>query len=150
MDLVQDGFNYYMNNLNASLGLSQLNKCIKNVKKRKDNFNFLQQKIPRELGYFTTHDEYSSYYLCTLVLKSKYSSAIMRKQLKDNDIQASFHYPYLHTSSFYKQAIDLPTLDSLNDKIINLPIHQDLCQKDLEKIVYECIRYSRSGSQPQQ
>ena len=145
-DLVQSGFNFYMNNLNASLGLSQLKKCLQNVQKRKSNFNFLEQNMPSSLGYFTKHDEHSSYYLSTLVLKKKFSSAIMRKQLANNGVQASFHYPFLHKTEFYKHPSHLPMLNSLEDRIINLPIHQELCQKDLEKIVSECIRYSRSRS----
>ena len=143
-DLVQSGFNFYMNNLNASLGLSQISRCIDNVKKRKDNFNFLKSNLPKNLGYLCDHDESSSYYLSTLVLKNEFSSDIMRKKLLDNGVQASFHYPYLHTSSFYKQDIVLPNLDSMRNKIINLPIHQELGHKDLEKIVHECFRYSRS------
>ena len=147
-DLVQSGFNFYMNNLNASLGLSQISKCLSNVIKRKNNFNFLKKNIPSSLGRFACHDECSSYYLSTLVLKSEYSSDIMRKELHSRGVQTSFDYPFLHKSSFYKQDVNLPVLESMQNKIINLPIHQELCQSDLEKIVNECIRYSGSRRQP--
>ena len=148
-DLVQAGFNFYMNNLNASLGLSQIDKCLDNVQKRKNNFDFLKNNIPKELGYFTDHDESSSYYLSSLVLNNEYSSAIMRQRLRESGVQSSFHYPYLHKTKFYKQDIELEKLDSLDDKIINLPIHQQLLPGDLEKIVNECIRYCRSRSKSQ-
>jgi dTDP-4-amino-4,6-dideoxygalactose transaminase len=68
----------------------------------------------------------------------------MRKILRENGVQSSFHYPYLHKTKFYRQDISLKKLDSLDDKIINLPIHQGLLLEDLEKIVNECIRYCRS------
>ncbi|MHA1941762.1 MAG: DegT/DnrJ/EryC1/StrS family aminotransferase [Candidatus Hodarchaeales archaeon] len=148
-DLVQAGFNFYMNNLNASLGLSQLDKCLDNVQKRKHNFHFLREHIPEELGYFTDHDKGSSYYLSSLVLNNQYSSGIMRKVLRENGVQSSFHYPYLHKTKFYGQGIQLKKLDSLDDKIINLPIHQELLPENLEKIVNECIRYCRSGRKSQ-
>jgi dTDP-4-amino-4,6-dideoxygalactose transaminase len=143
-DLPQFGFNFYMNNLNASLGISQLSRCLANVKKRKSNFTFLKNNIPSDLGYFTDHDKKSSYYLSTLVLKPGDSSAIMRQALKDNDIQASFHYPFLHKTGLYKQSVSLDFLDSIEDRIINLPIHQELSKEQLYRIVDECIRYSRS------
>ena len=143
-DLVQSGFNFYMNNLNAALGLSQMRRASKNVTKRKRNFEFLRDNIPSDLGYFTYHDEKSSYYLSTLVLKESYSSVTMREYLAKNDIQASFHYPFLHKTEYYKSEANLPNTDKLEDKVINLPIHQDLTKKDLEKIVNECIHYSRS------
>tara|TARA_B100000073_G_scaffold348461_1_gene367469 strand:- start:287 stop:1357 length:1071 start_codon:yes stop_codon:yes gene_type:complete len=145
-DLVQSGFNFYMNNLNASLGLSQINRCLSNVQKRKQNFEFLRDNIPSCLGAFTDHDKFSSYYLSTFILKDDNTSAILRKYLTRNGIQSSFHYPFLHKTKYYKTDIQLPYTDSLEDKIINLPIHQNLEQQDLEKIVNECIRYSRSGS----
>jgi UDP-4-amino-4,6-dideoxy-L-N-acetyl-beta-L-altrosamine transaminase len=144
-DLVQSGFNFYMNNLNAALGLSQLDRCLENVTKRKVNFQFLKQNIPKELGYFTDHDESSSYYLSSLVLNEGFSSGIMRKILRDNGVQSSFHYPFLHKTKFYKQDVDLGKLDSLEDKIINLPIHQELLPEEMEKIINECICYSRGG-----
>lgn len=144
-DLVQSGFNFYMNNLNASLGLSQLDHCLENVAKRKVNFETLKQNIPKELGYITDHDEFSSYYLSSLVLNKGFSSDIMRKTLRDNGVQSSFHYPFLHKTKFYKQDITLEKLDSLEDRIINLPIHQELLPQDMEKIINECIRHSRSG-----
>ncbi len=145
-DLVQSGFNFYMNNLNASLGLSQIKRCTENVEKRKKNFEFLQNNIPNTLGYFTKHDKSSSYYLSTFILKKEVSSAILRKYLSDNGVQSSFHYPFLHKTKQYQQNVDLPITDLLSDRIINLPIHQNLHQQELEKVINECIRYSRSGS----
>lgn len=145
-DLAQVGFNFYMNNLNAALGLVQLEKCENNVQKRKDNFNFLKQNLPSNLGYLTEHDAGSSYYLSSLILKKSFSSGNMRKYLGDKGIQSSFHYPFLHTSSFYKDGSTLQKLDEFKDRIINLPIHQNLEKQDLEKILDECIRYSRGGS----
>lgn len=148
-DLVQSGFNFYMNNLNASLGLSQLDRCLDNVKKRKENFEYLKSNIPKELGRFTRHDKHSSYYLSSFILNEEYSSDIMRLELLSEGVQSSFHYPFLHASSHYKQNVKLPKLDSLKNKIINLPIHQELKKKDLKKIINECIRYCRSRSKSQ-
>jgi len=148
-DIVQSGFNFYMNNLNAALGLGQLHSCLRNIEKRRVNFEILKKNIPEDLGYFTHHDHGSSYYLSTLVLKSGHSSAIMRETLRENGVQASVHYPFLHKTSFYGCTTSIPRLDSLEDKIINLPIHQELCPADLERIIDECVRYSRSRRQPQ-
>ena len=146
-DLVQSGFNFYMNNLNASLGLSQISRCHDNIEKRKLNFCRLKSLLPEELGTFTEHDEGSSYYLSTLVLKQKYSSVILREYLAEKNIQASFHYPFLHRTTFYRKESDLPTTDSLENRIINLPIHQELTKGQIEKIANECFHYSRSRRQ---
>ena len=147
-DLVQSGFNFYMNNLNASLGLSQISKCQKNILKRSRNFDFLRKNIPKELGRFVPHDSGSSYYLCTLILEEGCSSKEMRKFLLKNNIQSSFHYPFLHKTKYYNTTSAVEKLDGFEDRIINLPIHQNLKRGDLKRIVDECIHYSRSRRQP--
>jgi len=145
-DLVQQGFNFYMNNLNAAIGLSQIERCFDNVEKRKKNFKFLKDNLPSQIGYFTKHDKQSSYYLSTLILKDGLSSDILRKYLSTKGIGSGFHYPLLHKTKQYKQDISLPATDSMENRLINLPIHQNLSEKELETIINECIRYSRSGS----
>lgn len=145
-DLVQQGFNFYMNNLNAALGLSQIEKCITNVDKRRKNLEFLRNNMPKDLGYITKHDKQSSYYLSTLILKDGDSSAILRKYLRAKGIGSGFHYPLLHKTEHYRKISKLPVTDSMQDRLINLPIHQNLSEKEMEIIIDECIHYSRSGS----
>ena len=133
-DIVNPGFNFYMNNLNATLGLSQLDTCFENIKKRKYNLEYLQKSITLDIGYFTEHDEKSSYYLGTLILNER-GSEDLRHKLKKNGCDASFHYPYLHLSQYYNSNIPLGNLEYLDDRIINLPIHQNLSAIDISKIV---------------
>ena len=108
--------------------------CLDNIKKRKYNLEYLQKNITPEIGYFTKHDENSSYYLGTLILNNKESKKT-RGKLRDNGCEASFHYPYLHQTKHYNHDISLNNLENLYDRIINLPIHQNLSATDLNKIV---------------
>ena len=133
-DIVNPGFNFYMNNLNATLGLSQLDSCFQNIKKRKYNLEYLQKSITLDIGYFTEHDEKSSYYLGTLILNER-GSEDLRHKLKKNGCDASFHYPYLHLSQYYNFNVPLDNLEDLDDRIINLPIHQNLSAIDVSRIV---------------
>jgi UDP-4-amino-4,6-dideoxy-L-N-acetyl-beta-L-altrosamine transaminase len=135
-DIVSNGFNFYMNNLNATLGLSQLNSCFKNIKIRKKRLNQLQNSGILDIGYFTEHDDKSSYYLSTLIL-NKGSSLKMRKKLIKNGCTALFHYPFLHQTSFrFNDGVSvLNNTDKLYDRIINLPIHQNLSERDMNKII---------------
>ena len=133
-DIVNSGFNFYMNNLNATLGLSQLDTCFENIKKRKYNLEYMRKSVKLEVGYFTNHDEKSSYYLGTLIL-NKRGSEDLRHKLKKNGCNASFHYPYLHLSQYYNSNIPLSNLEDLDDRIINLPIHQNLSAIEVSRIV---------------
>jgi len=134
-DIVDNGFKFYMDNLNATLGISQLDTCFENIKIRKDNLNYLKKNIKLEIGKFTEHDENSSYYLGTLILKEK-GSKNLRKRLRDNECAADFAYPYLHQTKFWeKDNWNMSNTERLTDRIINLPIHQNLSKEDLDKII---------------
>jgi len=133
-DIVSGGFNFYMNNLNATLGLSQLKTCFKNIEARKNNLSHLKDNIPPDIGYFTHHDDKSSYYLGTLIL-NKGRSTELRKKMRDNKCNASFHYPLLHKSQFYNTGVSLKRVEDLSDSVINLPIHQNLTMGELDKII---------------
>lgn len=128
------GFNFYMNNLNASLGISQMKSCYNNIIQRKNNYQFLKNNIDKDVGHFIEHDENSSYYLCTMVLKNE-SSENLRKKLKKLQCTSSFHYPYLHETKYFNSPYTLKNLQKLKDKIINLPIHQNLSNESLKKLV---------------
>ena len=59
-----------------------------------------------------------------------------RNKLKNNECAASLHYPFLHQTKFFKKQGDFLThTESIEDRIINLPIHQNLTKKDLNNII---------------
>jgi dTDP-4-amino-4,6-dideoxygalactose transaminase len=123
-----------MNNINATLGLSQLDTCFENIKKRKYNLEYMRKSVKLKVGYFTKHDEKSSYYLGTLILNERGSEDLRHKLIK-RGCNASFHYPYLHLSQYYNSNTPLGNLEDLDDRIINLPIHQNLSAIEISKIV---------------
>jgi len=133
-DIVDNGFNFYMNNLNAALGLSQLSTCFENVKKRKEHFEYLKRHINPSVGYFTNHDVNSSYYLATLIL-NKSSSGELRKKMRKNNLCGSYHYPFLHQTKLFYAPSNLPQTEVFRDRIINLPIHQNLKKENLDDII---------------
>jgi len=133
-DIVDNGFNFYMNNLNATLGLSQLDTCFDNIKFRKKHLEYLKNGIKLGIGYFTEHDEKSSYYLGTFVLYAN-GSKELRCKLRDNKSNASYHYPLLHKTKFWNKGLTLNNTERLQDRIINLPINKNLSTDELDTII---------------
>ena len=60
-DITQNGFKFYMNNLNASIALISLSKYYSNLEFRKNNYSKLDNVLP--------HDTNSSYYFATRLSK---------------------------------------------------------------------------------
>jgi len=111
-DITQQGFKFYMNNLNATIGLTQLEEYHKNVYKRKQQFSKLS-----EYYELLPHDEHSSYYFATTLVDN--ADELIEKY------RLPRHYPMLHKTEFYNFYRSLRVLEGLHSKILNLPLGVD-------------------------
>jgi len=110
-DIVQHGFKFYMNNLNATIGLTQLEHYSRFLQERRSNYEKLKEKYN-----LLEHDENSSYYFATTLTDD--ADSIIQ------DLKISRHYPMLHKTSFYESKQILPKLELLHSKILNLPLYK--------------------------
>lgn len=105
-NIIQEGFKFYMNNLNATIALISLEKYKKDLEIRKTNYSKLKDVL--------SHDSNSSYYFATKLTDSA------SKFNKDN--QLARHYPLLHKTDYFNTGICLPNTELLHPQIINLPL----------------------------
>jgi len=105
-DITQNGFKFYMNNLNASIALISLEKYQSDLKTRKENYSKLDNVLP--------HDKKSSYYIATRIDKNA------NQFNQDNNLAR--HYPLLHKTKYFYSDIRLPNTELLHPQIINLPL----------------------------
>jgi len=110
-DIIQEGFKFYMNNLNATIALISLKKYKKDLKVRKENYLDL---CYAGLNDVLPHDDNSSYYFATR-LNDKANEFNKHYQLAK-------HYPLLHKTKYYNSKVRLPNTELLYNKIINLPL----------------------------
>ena len=108
-DITQNGFKFYMNNLNASIALISLSKYFLNLKIRKENYSKLENVLP--------HDEKSSYYIATRIDKNA------NQFNQDNNLAR--HYPLLHKTKYFNSNVRLSNTELLHPQIINLPIYNE-------------------------
>ena len=120
-EITSEGFKFYMNDLNASIALTQIERYKQNLDVRKQNFNNIQSKGLN--GRLLPHDSNSSYYIATLICKTRgeaeeYRSVFCKDRL----------YPPLHKQSFYKQKYihDLKNTDSFYNRMVNIPLYKNL------------------------
>jgi perosamine synthetase len=129
-DVKESGDNYYMNEISASIGLIQLKKLNKlNVKRRKIASKYhkglnLETKMP--------YDCDSSYHLYWILVKN-------RKQFMNNmekvGIETGIHYKPVHQLTMYKNNIHLPVTEKISKNIVSIPIHANLDNENVEKII---------------
>lgn len=121
-DITQDGFKFYMNNLNATIALQSLKKYNNLLEDRKSNFNKIKNRS-RNLSDFLfdsevlSHDRLSSYYFATAI--SNQASKIKKYY------PTQTHYPLLHKTQYFKSRQALQNSENLFNKIVNIPLYKD-------------------------
>ena len=108
-DIIQEGFKFYMNNLNATIALISSKKYFENLKIRKENFNLLKSRYN-----LIEHGSDSSFYFATSIIDK--STEI------NNKYNLARHYPMLHKTSYFDSDIKLDNTERLHNKITNLPL----------------------------
>ena len=129
-DVKEIGWNYYMNEFSAVIGLEQLkkldklNKNRKNIAKRYFKEINLEAKMP--------FDHNCSYHLYWILVKNRQK---FREKLHKNGIETGTHYKPIHLMKMYKKKNFLPITESVGKQIVTLPIHPNLKKSEIEKII---------------
>ena len=132
-DVKELGWNYYMNEFSAVIGLEQLkkldkfNKIRKNIAKQYFNKINIESKMP--------FDENCSYHLYWILVKNRQR---FREKLYKNGIETGTHYKPIHLMSMYKKNNSLPITESVGKQIVTIPIHPNLKDSEIRKII-KCI-----------
>jgi dTDP-4-amino-4,6-dideoxygalactose transaminase len=131
-DVKNIGWNYYMNEFSAAIGLSQLKKLDKTNNQRRKNAKKYSNEISSENKML--FDKGCSYHFYWIRVKNRIK---FRKILSEKGIETGIHYKPIHTFSFYKSKIKLPITEKVGREIVTLPTHPNLTQNDVEKIIKE-------------
>jgi len=136
-DVKEIGWNYYMNEFSAALGLIQLNKLDKMNKKRKSIAKKYFTKI--NLEEKMPFDQECSYHLYWILVKNRTQ---FRKKLDDVGIETGIHYKPIHMMSMYKNNSKLPITEKISKQIVSIPIHPNLSNAQIDKIITTINKFS--------
>ncbi|MEA3499580.1 MAG: DegT/DnrJ/EryC1/StrS family aminotransferase [Candidatus Marinimicrobia bacterium] len=153
--VVAPGINAKMNELQASLGLLQLDKVKKDIEKRKAIANSYRNKLNKINGISCLQDienvlhNYSHFPI--FVDKNRYgmSRDDLYEKLKENNIYGRrYFYPLISNFSTYKgldsaHPDNLPIANKIADQVICLPIYPDLDSESIKKIINIIIKYGK-------
>ena len=129
-DVKEIGNNYYMNELSAVIGLTQLKKL--------DKLNSIRKKIAKryyqeiKLNTKMQYDKNCSYHLYWILVKNRYE---FRKKLSRYKIETGTHYKPVHTFSLYKSKTKLKITENVGKSIVTIPCHPNLKESDIDKII---------------
>ena len=136
-DVKELGWNYYMNEFSAAIGLEQLKKLDKlnNIRKKIAKRYSQELKIETKMPYEIN----CSYHFYWILVKNR---NIVRKKLAEYGIETGTHYKPIHTFSYYTSKNKLKITEDVGKRIIILPCHPNLKKQDVDKIIKLTNKFS--------
>lgn len=138
------GYNYRMTDMQAALGVSQINRLTHYVKRRHeiaDYYNSLLADLPLNLPW-QHPDGYSAYHLYVIRLQLENIGAShleVFEALRARDIMVNLHYIPVHTQPYYQKMGfrngDFPEAERYYREAISIPMHPTLTHAELDEIV---------------
>jgi len=135
-DVPRLGWNFYMNELSAAIGLVQLKKL--------ERMNNYRRKIAKlyDSGLHVSHkmpyNEDCCYHLYWIRIKNRDHFI---KKMNTNKIEVGLHYKPTHLMSMYRSEIKLPVTEKVWTEIATLPMHTNLQKKDVEYVIRKVNEY---------
>ncbi len=136
-DVDEMGWNYYMNEFSAAIGIIQLKKLDKLNKKRKKIAKLYSEKINLEQKMM--FDENCSYHLYWIQVKNRNQ---FRKKMNNIGIETGIHYRPVHTFSLYETNRHLPVTEKAGNEIVSIPVHPNLSNDEIYKIIDAVNKFS--------
>ncbi len=137
-DVATLGWNYYMNEISAAIGLIQLKKL--------EKMNKIRLQIARK--YFTKLNVENkmpfsndcSYHLFWIRVKNR--EEFMKKMYKEG-IETGIHYKPIHLMKYYSSSVNLKNCEKIWKEIVTIPMHANLSTLDVERIIYNVNRFAK-------
>ena len=138
-DVTDIGWNYYMNEFSAAIGIEQLKKLEQTNSKRKRIAKRYSEelKIIKKIPFAKD----CSYHLFWIALKNR--NEFMKKML-ENNIETGIHYFPIHKMKFYNSKVKLQTTEKITKELVSLPIHPNLSDDDINKIIKLTNRFAKN------
>ena len=142
------GFNYRMNDIQAALGLSQMKRLDKYVKRRQEiakHYDNALKKLPLVIPW-QSPSNYSSYHLYTILIKKNLTQKTQRQvydELIKKNIGVNLHYIPVHRQPYYEnlgfKKNNFPQAENFHREVLSIPIHPSL-KEEQQSYVIETLK----------
>tara|TARA_B100000780_G_scaffold273185_1_gene236411 strand:+ start:733 stop:1893 length:1161 start_codon:yes stop_codon:yes gene_type:complete len=148
-DVVSNGYNYRLSDINSALGISQLKKIKILLKKRNNVATFYKKELESIKPYLTLpsydYSLFNSYHLFVVSIdfkKLKKDKNAFFKYMLKNKIICQLHYKPIYKFSIFKNKISLKDFKDSEyyfNNALSLPIYYNLRLKD-QKFIIKMIK----------
>ena len=136
---------FISNDIMAAIGRAQLRKLPEFIDRRRQIWDYYKAELaglpalglpPEPLPQTT-----SSFYLYWIRLPERRDE--LAHYLADNGVYTTFRYYPLHLVKYFAATCRLPVAEAVGETTLNLPLHQNLADDDVQKVVDLIRRFLR-------
>ncbi len=136
------GYNFRMTELQAALGLVQLEKLPEWTRRRIENARYFDERLSNVITPRVRGGHVHVYHQYTIRVKEDRDQALQR--LTKSGIGARVYYPLpIHQQPLYSQLgfnDSLPVSERISREVLSIPVHPALSQAELDEIVREVAK----------
>jgi dTDP-4-amino-4,6-dideoxygalactose transaminase len=134
------GYNFRMTDIQAAIGLVQLERLPELTKKRRENATYYHENIKSVVRPKVLANRTHVWHQYTIRIEDGERDSALKK-LSQAGIGYGIYYPIpLHKQNSMKKYVDeveLPITDQASKQVISIPIHPGLSQEELDRVVTE-------------
>jgi UDP-4-amino-4,6-dideoxy-N-acetyl-beta-L-altrosamine transaminase len=153
-DVVDLGYNYRLNELQAALGISQLARADEGIKRRIEAARYYKKRLKCNgvvIPYEAPHRSHIFHLFVIKVDKDRFSKSRddLFKKLSSNGVGVSLHYTPLHKLSLYKKFINSKTnkfsvAEQIYQQILSLPLYPTMTETDIDFVAEKIEKIASS------
>lgn len=130
------GYNYRMTNIQAAIGLAQLEKVEEKVAKKEQLGQWYQKYLKdTPLVVHTPQPNVRhTYWMCSVLARDEEERVSLRKYMAENGIETRPTFPTIHKMPMYDVKETFPVGEDLSVRGINLPSYPALTEGDIVNI----------------
>jgi dTDP-4-amino-4,6-dideoxygalactose transaminase len=140
-DVVELGYNYRLDEMRAALGLVQLESLATWNDRRRQHvkrYRSLLAQVPQVTVPFAATDENdSACHIMPILLEPGLDRSKIMREMRENGVQTSIHYPAIHTFSYYRDRypVTLPQTEEIASRELTLPLYPAMTEDQIEGVV---------------
>lgn len=130
------GFRYHMSNINAAIGLVQLEKLDKFLSRKKEIVKRYDNAFTGIDGIEILKRDYENTAFFSYIVKINTKRDELMEFLKGKGIDSGVHYIPNHLQPFFKDySISLPITEKVWQEIVTLPLYYDMTDDDVQNVI---------------
>ena len=150
-DIEEWGYKFHMNDLNATIGIVQMDYIEEILSKHRINAEYYDEKLDT---YFVRQnqgdDRVSAYWLYTLLLPSPTERDAFKEFMTEQGVQVSQVHKRNDQYTVFEPFVDERSLDGLDyfsDRMICIPVHWGLSIEELDLVAGMCNEFAQNRAQ---